>query len=142
MTFEQYMKLDAMDFKETTASIVAAYFEEQDKRAEGLQINDEICRKAIDTFGAETMLTVCMEEPAELIQAVSKMKRLSAADRSEPIGIERRRNLVEEIADVNIVLTELMMIYGITPHEVQTWIEGKQIRTKSRIQRAEREKQK
>lgn len=141
MTFGQYMKLDAEDFKEATASIVAAYFEKQDEQAEGLQINDEICRKAINTFGTETMLNVCMEEPAELIQAISKMKRLPA-DCSEPIAVERRHNLVEEIADVNIVLTELMMIYEIKPHEVQTWIESKQIRTESRIQQAEVEKRK
>lgn len=142
MTFERYMELDKKDFEEATASIVASYFEKQEGQAEGLQINDKICRKAIDTFGTEMMLNVCMEEPAELLQAISKMRRLSTGDISSPIEIERKCNLVEEIADVNIILTELMMIYDVKPHEVQTWIESKQTRTESRIQRAEREKRK
>lgn len=137
MTFEQYMKLNDKDFNKATAAIVEAYFKSQDKQTGEVQVDDKICRKVINMFGAETMLNICMEEPAELIQAISKMRRLSAKDASEPIGIERRRNLVEEIADVSIILTELMIIYGIKPHEVQTWIESKQIRSKARIQQAE-----
>jgi NTP pyrophosphatase (non-canonical NTP hydrolase) len=139
MTFEQYMKLNNEDFNRATAAIVEAHFKNQDKQTGEMQVNDKICRKIINMFGTETMLNICMEEPAELIQAISKMRRLSAKDVSEPIGIERRRNLVEEIADVSIILTELMIIYGIKPHEVQTWIEGKQIRSKERIRRAEEE---
>lgn len=134
MTFEQYK-----DFNKATAAIVEAYFKNQDKQTGEVRVNDKICRKVINTFGTETMLNICMEEPAELIQAISKMRRLSAKDASEPLGIDRRHNLAEEIADVSIVLTELMIIYGIEPHEVQGWIECKQTRSKERIRRAEKE---
>lgn len=134
MTFEQYK-----DFNKATKAIVEAYFKNHDKQVGEVRVNDKICREVINMFGTETVLNICMEEPAELIQAISKMRRLSAKDASEPIGIERRHNLAEEIADVSIILAELMIIYGIKPHEVQGWVECKQTRSKARIREAEKE---
>ena len=140
MTFEKYMKLDAENFKETTASIVAEYFEKQDKQAEGLQIDDEICHKAIETWG-EDMLNVFMEEPAELIQAISKMRRKTMNGGAVNNG-GQLRNLTEEIADVNIILAELMLYYNISASDVQKWIDCKQARTMRRIIQREEETQK
>ena len=45
-------------------------------------------------YGEDYQTTVCMEECAELIQAISKMKR----------GQSRRDNLLEEMADVLICI--------------------------------------
>lgn len=53
------------------------------------------------TFGKQYMLTVAMEECAELIQAISKIKRYGSSK-------EYCDNLDEEIADVSICIEALL----------------------------------
>lgn len=53
-----------------------------------------------NTFGNQYMLTVAMEECAELIQAISKIKRYGCSE-------EYCDNLNEEIADVSICIEAL-----------------------------------
>lgn len=64
--------------------------------------NDEatvICKKALDTFGAAIQQVVAMEEMGELIQAISKAIRC------------KTNNVEEEIADVEIMLMQLRLIF-------------------------------
>lgn len=64
--------------------------------------NDEavvICKKAIDTFGPAIQQVVAMEEMGELIQAISKSLRC------------KEHNVEEEIADVEIMLLQLKLIF-------------------------------
>jgi NTP pyrophosphatase (non-canonical NTP hydrolase) len=140
MSIEEYMALDSKDFKAATAAIIEAYFKEQESSGAGLQIDDEICHKAIETWG-EDMLNVFMEEPAELIQAISKMRRKTMNGGAVNNG-GQLRNLTEEIADVNIILAELMLYYNISASDVQKWIDCKQARTMRRIIQREEETQK
>ena len=70
--------------------------------------------------GADIQSTICMEECAELIQAISKMKR----------GKDNRDNLIEEMADVLIVLTQLRFIYNVGDEELTKWLHAKQDRQK------------
>lgn len=89
-------------------------------------MNRQVCEKAISHYGVVQMLNVCIEEPAELIQAISKLRRYGR-------NITTRSNLVEEIADVYIILEELKIMYDIGNHEIDDWISYKQIRTIERI---------
>ena len=57
-----------------------------------------------------------MEECAELIQAISKVRRYGFVGKYKD-------NLLEEIADVDIVLTELTMMFDIDPDEFLKQIE-------------------
>ena len=57
-------------------------------------IDKSIIAKSINYYGEEIQSTVCMEECAELIQAISKAKR----------GKINRDNMIEEIADVLICI--------------------------------------
>lgn len=86
------------------------------------------CRSAVDEFGEEYMLNVCMEEPAELVQAISKYRRY---------GTSWKGNVAEEIADVYITLTETAMLCGIPDDEIEDWIDKKQMRTRERIKERE-----
>ena len=56
--------------------------------------------------------TIAMEELAELIQAISKVKRYGC------IG-KYKDNLIEEIADAQIVIAEVMMMFGVTDDDVK-----------------------
>lgn len=74
----------------------------------------EILNQTINKNGAAYQTSVAMEELAELIQAISKCKRYGCR-------AEQRDNLIEEIADVKIIIMELMLIYGISASDVTDW---------------------
>lgn len=59
----------------------------------------EVC----ETWGDQHMLTIAMEENAELIQAISKIKRYGF----DPINAS---HLDEEVADVLICICELFVM--------------------------------
>ena len=60
----------------------------------GIKINKGVIAESILHYGKNNQSTVCMEECAELIQAISKAKR----------GKINRDNMIEEIADVLICI--------------------------------------
>lgn len=74
------------------------------------QIPDEICEKAVRKFGKTAQLIMAMEEMSELIQALSKDIR----------GKGSRNNISEEIADVEIMLAQLKIIYR-NDNDVDEW---------------------
>lgn len=85
-----------------------------------------IIKDSIRYYGASAQTVVCMEECAELIQAVSKTVR-------QPEDDEAIVHLAEEMADVTICLAMLQEIYGIPDRMVNTWIESKQRRIVDRM---------
>ena len=94
-----------------------------------ITVDADICKKAIEAFGTQYMLNVAMEEPAELIQAISKMRRQPTT----PDITYARTHLIEEMADCYIVLEELAQMYEVDRNEVNNIISFKQARTLKRI---------
>lgn len=86
--------------------------------------------KSIDNYGQVQLLMVC-EEMGELIQAISKMERLmdSKEERKKYKG-----HIIEEIADVSIMLDELMLYYNIKHSDVEKMKEEKLERLKKRME--------
>lgn len=74
--------------------------------------------KVCETWGNQHMLTVAMEENAELIQAISKIKR----NGFDPINAS---HLDEETADVLICICELFVMGYLDVHEIAKIIERK-----------------
>lgn len=89
-------------------------------------IHLQILNKALNHYGVEKQLLVCMEEPAELIQAISKAERY-------PNDEKRTDELIEEIADVLICIEYLKMIYDIDQSNVEMWINRKLKRISKRM---------
>lgn len=89
-------------------------------------IHLQILDKALNHYGVEKQLLVCMEEPAELIQAISKAERY-------PNDEKRTDELIEEIADVLICIEYLKMIYDIDQSKVEMWINRKLKRISKRM---------
>ena len=79
-------------------------------------IDESVIARSVDHYGEEIKATVCMEECAELIQAISKAKR----------GKINRDNMIEEIADVLICIEMLKQMYMISEDKINKWIEKKQ----------------
>ena len=68
----------------------------------------KILRKAIDTYGTEAQMMQCIEEMAELIQAINKYFRASTQFK----WAEAYDSVVEEIADVQIMLEQMRIVFG------------------------------
>lgn len=88
---------------------------------------EKIFKKSIEVYGKESQSRQVMEECAELIQAVNKMLRYE----DRPAEPEYYANLVEEIADVEIMLYQLKVMFNVSDDEV----------FKVKIQKAKREKE-
>lgn len=89
----------------------------------GIKIDKGVIAESILHYGKNNQSTVCMEECAELIQAISKAKR----------GKIDRDNMIEEIADVLICVEMLKQIYNIPDRSIENWIELKQERMLRRM---------
>ena len=90
-----------------------------------IPVSSYVVKKSIEHYGKDVQSTVCMEECAELIQAISKQKR----------GKQDKSNLAEEMADVIICIEMLKQIYNITEDAIYSWIINKQERTIERIKK-------
>lgn len=65
-------------------------------------------QKSNKQLGEKTKLVICMEEAAELSQAISKFYR------DKP----NKLNLIEEIGDMIICIESLKQFYGITDEDI------------------------
>ena len=91
--------------------------------------------RSIARYGKDTQTTVCMEECAELIQAISKLKRYNPEDPTNKMGrAELIENLYEEMADVCICFDLLVEIYGLKPSDLRRMIDHKIWRMKRRLE--------
>lgn len=88
-------------------------------------IDESVIARSVDHYGEGIQATVCMEECAELIQAISKAKR----------GKTNRDNMIEEIADVLICIEMLKQMYMISNEKINKWIEKKQAREAERMKK-------
>lgn len=72
---------------------------------------EAVLREAIDTFGEDLQMMVAIEEMAELTKVLSKVTRYGMQDRL-------REKAKEEIADVAIMLLQLMMIFEFSDDDI------------------------
>ena len=84
----------------------------------------EVFKKAIETYGEAIQLVVLFEEMSELQKEVCKSFRF---DR-----VTRKRYIAEELADVEIMLEQAKIIYGIDD-DVEMWRLDKVVRLKQRL---------
>lgn len=77
---------------------------------------------AIDTFGKDSQCRMAIEEMSELTKAICKHLR----------NFDNLSDLVEEIADVEIMMAQLEIIFGCSD-KVETWIDYKLERLQERI---------
>lgn len=86
-----------------------------------IMTHEEIYQKAIAKYGVEAQRKMAIEEMAELTNALMKFDR----------GRNTVDDIVEEIADVSIMMAQLAIIYGQTAVALQ--IDYKTARLEGRI---------
>lgn len=97
----------------------------------------DILQQAVDTYGKEAQVDMAIEEMSELAKALLKHRR--AEKSPEAWDYERTKQCIyEEIADVIIMLSQLLMIYG-GREAVQKDIETKVTRLAERLEKAAKE---
>lgn len=79
---------------------------------------------AINLYGSSMQTDIAMEEMGELIQAIVKYRRKNT--------VQNLDNIAEEIADVQIMLDQLKIIYN-CEHRVKEQMLTKQARLHERI---------
>lgn len=87
--------------------------------------DNEICRAALDTFGAESQVMIAIEEMSELTKELCKNGR----------GQENTTHIAEEIADVEIMLQQMKMLFDCAG-QVETFRRYKLERLAERIKGA------
>ena len=85
---------------------------------------EKIFAKTIVKNGIKLQSVIAMEECSELTKDISKFIR----------GKGIKDNLVEEMADVLIVIEQLKMMYAISPQELGEMVDKKVNRLKERLE--------
>ena len=101
----------------------------------------KIYRAAIEVFGGDLQVDVAIEEMAELTKELCKAQRVTFAGR---VGlgdglIDNHDEIAEEIADVQIALEEMMLLFGVEA-EAQGARKRKLERLEMRIEKAREER--
>lgn len=90
---------------------------------------EEKLQKIARHYGYESQSRQCIEEMAELTQAISKYWRASAdgqmKQRTEMPKSEAYDNIMEEIADVQIMLSQLVFLLGMDEGKLFKMIDKK-----------------
>lgn len=97
-------------------------------------INEEVMKKALKKYGISRQLNKSIEECAEAITAVSKYLNIDC-DTTISERVKLRAGIIDEIADVEIMMRCLRMIFT-CDSEVDDRIEFKIDRLNSRIEAA------
>lgn len=65
-----------------------------------------VIKRAVETYGEKSQVDMAVEEMSELIKALMKSRR-------NDVDVQKNsRNIVEEIADVEIMLEQLKLIFN------------------------------
>ena len=90
----------------------------------------EVLKQAIEVYGTNAQVDVAIEEMSELTKALLKLRRAGSAG-----WADAKESVFEEMADVVIMLTQLMMIYD-GRKAVQQFIDAKVKRLAGRLAEA------
>lgn len=85
-----------------------------------MKINHEVIKQTNEVWGFEYMTSLCMEEFAEVVQAINKVRRNN--------NFDNLNHLDEEIADCLICIEQLKDLGIANEERIQHWIEYKQAR--------------
>lgn len=72
----------------------------------GTFLDTDVLKKAIATYGKEEQMMMMVEEAAELIQAINKVRRA----KNDAEEIRAMEHLAEEVADCFIVLMQIKLM--------------------------------
>lgn len=90
--------------------------------------DERIMRQAIETYGVQAQCDVAIEEMAELTKAIVKIRRVADDYGKTQAALD---NLLEEIADVDIMVDQMKIMWG--PKQVEEYRRRKLERLNRRL---------
>lgn len=93
----------------------------------------DVLQKAIDTYGEEAQQDMAIEEALELALAILKHRRAKREKHTEDYIIRRKNNIIEESADVKVMIKQLEMMFD-CKDEVEEQVKFKVYRLKKRLE--------
>lgn len=100
-----------------------------DEKEIDFMIDQNLAQRAIDIWGVEAQLFIAAEELAELIQVISKYNRY---------GDEVKDWVIEETADVLLMIMQLLHIIDVNPDIIRDVIHNKQDIIREKIENVEK----
>ena len=95
-------------------------------------INNDILNQATDSWGRRMQIEKMIEECGELIVALQKFKYIYSEPPPDVVDVRRMiRNVIDEIADVTIMMQQAELIFG--EKEIQDVINFKMNRLSIKI---------
>ena len=89
-----------------------------------------VLKEAIETFGISAQVDMAIEEMSELTKALCKERRIRL--QFQPEHTKAQANVIEEIADVAIMLEQLLIIFD-KDNEIQKEVDYKIDRLEQRL---------
>lgn len=90
--------------------------------------DERIMQQAIETYGVQAQCDVAIEKMAELTKAIVKIRRVADDYGKTQAALE---NLLEEIADVDIMVEQMKIMWG--PKDVEEYRKKKLERLERRL---------
>lgn len=97
------------------------------------EFDDEILWNNIENQGFNAVNNKTVEELAELIQAIQKYRQCMSECPDVEIFHKHYVNMIEEMADVYIVLENTKLVFNVMDETIQKFIKDKQERQAKRI---------
>lgn len=91
--------------------------------------DERIMQQAIETYGVQAQCDVAIEEMAELTKAIMKIRRVADDYGKTQAALD---NLLEEIADVDIMIDQMKIMWG--PKQVEEYRRRKLERLAKRLE--------
>lgn len=113
---------------ETEIELLHGTLAEMNETADRISYDERIMRQAIETYGVQAQCDVAIEEMAELTKAIMKIRRVANDYEKTQSALD---NLLEEIADVDIMIDQLKIMWG--PREVEEYRRKKLERLERRL---------
>lgn len=102
-----------------------------------MEISDEkLYKKTVDMWGEQSQMMIALEELAELQQAISKWGRARSIEELEPC----RQNIIEEIADVEVMIEQISRMARINSSEVKDFKDKRLDRLRTLVKEEEEKK--
>lgn len=98
-----------------------------------IELDEDVLMKNIEKKGCAAINEKTVEELAELICAIQKYRLCMRELPDTEVFIKHKQNLIEEIADVYIVLMNTQIVFGIELEKIQEVIKAKQERQARRV---------
>lgn len=113
---------------ETEIELLHGTLAEMNETADRISYDERIMRQAIETYGVQAQCDVAIEEMAELTKAIVKIRRVADDYGKTQAALD---NLLEEIADVDIMIDQMKIMWG--PKQVEEYRHQKLERLERRL---------